>query len=345
MENLQGQRFFSLLNTTEDRLSYKRHWKNLTYGSQCGQCQGNCIYSAIEIGFLIGVIANLVVIGIILKDSRLRHPAFMGIAALAFADLIFLCVNLVLSFETVITTLWCIRPVVLSRPFYIIKSVTWFSANAHVALLAIIRYVSIAHPLRACSILLPLRVFFISCGVWILGLILLGSLSLLITHKIITPGISKEFVIVWWLMVYLLPLTVTVILHILKLCFVRTVLKQKRSPDTENRKLVQRMSTIVVMVIIMATVLPLPRLAYHCLRVSGILTSVESKMHLKGISQLFYLLNHCVNPFIYGFLSITFRRSLKSICLCADDDDTEHSITKESSIFPPNQSVTMETKQ
>lgn len=300
-------------------------------GYSCGYCNEKCFYSAIEIGFIIGVLANLVVITRVIRDRKLRDPTFIGIAALAVADLLFLTLNLTVSFETVIITYTCAAPRIISRPFYIMNSMTWFAANSHVALLAVIRYLSLAHPFRATVFLRPVRVILLSVGVWVLGIILLGSLAVLITLGIIIPGTSGEFVVIWWITVYLMPLIVTVVLHVLKICLVKQSVRISSSKSA-NRKLVQRMSTVVIMVIVMAAVLPLPRLVYNCLRVVGnsAFPSKQFKLHLRGISHMVYLINHFVNPFMYAFLSKKFRNSLKEAYCCDIINKVESCETTES---------------
>lgn len=284
----------------------------------CGYCDTICIYNVIEMAFVVGVVANSLVIARVIKDKRLRDPTFIGIAALAFADLLFLTLNLLLSFEIVVIALTCLTPKLLSRPWYIMNSMIWFSANSHVALLAILRYLTIAYPVECSVHLTARRVVMLSAGVWILGMLLLGTLAGMITAKLIKPGASRDFIIIWWLTVYLIPLIVTTILHILKMF--RLKKKTKDSTSSVTRRSMSRMSKIVPLVIIMATVLPLPKLIFNCMRTAGYDTfpSETFKQHLQGISQLVYLVNHFINPFIYGFLSKKFRNSLKDMlsCIC-----------------------------
>ena len=304
----------------------------------CGYCGVTCLYNAVELGFIVGVIANVLVIVRVIKDKKLRDPTFIGIAALAVPDLLFLVLNLTLSFETVIISLTCQKPVIKSRPWYIMNSMIWFSANSHVAFLAVLRYLSILYPIKAAIYLTPTRVIIMSVCVWILGMILLGILAGLITLKIVLPGTSGEFIIIWWITVYLIPLTVTTLLHILKMCRVKKAVRKSATASTKRS--IRKMSKIVPLVIIMATVLPLPKLVYNTIRTFGndgnhLFPSKTFKMHFRGISHLVYLINHCINPFIYGFLSKKFRKSLKEMfsnfnCKC-EKRKLEKTITRLSS--------------
>ncbi|XP_060595413.1 somatostatin receptor type 2-like [Ruditapes philippinarum] len=312
---------FLCTNNTSENFSLKDTATKPSYRQiPCGYCGVTCIYDAIEIGFIIGIIANALVIVRVIKDKRLRDPTFIGIAALAVPDLLFLVLNLIISFETVILSFTCQKPVIKSRPWYIMNSMIWFSANSHVALLAVLRYLSIIYPIKSSIYLTPTKVVIMSACVWSLGICLLGILAGLITLKIVLPGTSSEFIIIWWITVYLIPLTVTTLLHILKMCRVKMSIKESTTAST--RRSIRRMSKIVPLVIIMATVLPLPKLVYNSIRTFGndgnhIFPSKTFKLHFEGISHLVYLINHCINPFIYGFLSKKFRKSLKEMFSCS----------------------------
>lgn len=279
----------------------------------CGYCDTNCIYKAIEILFIIGVMANIIVIMRIIRDRKLRDPTFVAIAALAVADLLFLSLNLTLSFESVILTITCGTPVVISTPYYLLKSIFWFGANAHVAFLAVLRYLSIAYPIRASVHLTNAKVIISSIVIWVIGVFVMGTLTGFIAAGMVLPGRSREFLVILWIFVYLLPLIVTCILHALKIFRVRSSTRQSATEAT--RKSIQRMSRIVILVIVMATILPIPRLVSKCLNIAGrdAYPSASFKTHFVNIANIIFLMNHTVNPFIYGFMSVRFRQSVKDM--------------------------------
>ncbi|XP_045177658.2 melanocyte-stimulating hormone receptor-like [Mercenaria mercenaria] len=317
-----------------------------SYGYQkfsCGYCDTKCVYSGVQTVFIIGIIANFFVIARVIRDKRLRDSTFVAIAALAVADLLFLTLNLSTAFERVILSVTCSSPKVISKPYYILKSIFWFSANTHVALLAILRYITLAYPLRANAFLSPKKVIFSSLLVWVLGFVITGTLTGLITVRLILPGRSQEFLIFLWISVYLLPLIVTCVLHILKICLVKRAVTETATEST--RKSIQRMSKIVIVVIIMAAVLPLPRLINKCMKLAGrdVFPSSDFKTHFGEIADILFLANNSINPFIYGFLSDKFRRSLKQMFSCipgVNDDsvattDTPLSVRKQNYVLEP----------
>ncbi|XP_052812338.1 somatostatin receptor type 2-like [Mya arenaria] len=284
----------------------------------CGYCTDACVYSAIEIAFILGVCANVIVVATIYRDKRLRDSTFIGIACLAIADALFLSVNIANSFDTVMATIECRQPSLRGhKPYYIIQSITWFAANSHVAMMAILRYIIIAYPLKSNLVLTKQRVMMLSGGCWVLGAVLIGTITILIIYGYILAGKSQEFVIVLWTVVYLMPLCVTIVLHILKLIVVRSSTRQTANEAT--RKSIRKMSRIVIMVLIFALTLPLPRLIGKFLnanRDKNAYPSPEFKTHYSGIANWLFLINHFINPIMYSFLSKRFRQSVKEMLLC-----------------------------
>lgn len=318
----------------------------LRYGYQrfsCGYCDARCVYSAIEILFVIGIIANIIVIIRVIRDRKLHDPTFVAIAALAVADMLFLALNLTTAIERVILAITCTPPILISKPYYVLKSIFWIGANSHVALLAVLRYMTLAYPLRSNAYLSPKKVIVFSVCVWILGIVLMGTLSLLINIGLILPGRSEEFVIIQWITVYLLPLIVTTVLHILKICLVKRSTKQTATKAT--RKSIERMSKIVIVVIVMGALLPLPRLISKCLKIAGpnAYPSREFRTHVEGVSQLLFLINNFINPFIYGFLSQKFRQSIKVMFSCFHGQNEDSVATTDTPLSARKRNINLQS--
>lgn len=340
-----GSDLTSSKNDVKSGHSFSRGRPPFDMDKPCGYCSAGCIYNSIEMGFVVGVIANIIVIVRVSRDKKLRDPTFAAIACLAAADAAFLTLNLCRSFDEVIMTINCTFPTKLvTRPFYITQSVTWFAANSHVALMAILRYITMAYPLKSAFILTVRRVVMSSVCVWILGSILIGCFSLLISYGLILPGKSQEFVIVLWTIVYLMPVCVTTILHLMKMFVVK---KTTRDSATETTKRsVRRMSRIVIMVITFAMTLPLPRLLGKIIRAARVqYPSTEFGTHYEGIADLLFLINHFINPFMYGFMSKRFRNSIKDMLffLKFATSDTGSTDTTETPVSSRRQHVPMET--
>ncbi|KAH3750785.1 somatostatin receptor type 4-like [Dreissena polymorpha] len=286
---------------------------------ECGVCNTSCVYSAIECGFLVGIIANIIVIVSVCRDKKLRDSTFVAVACLAFADALFMAATISRSVDYLVMTAECSTiSNVLNKPYYIIFSVAWFAANSHVALLSILRYVTITYPLRSHIILTKRRVIYMSVGVWICGVVVIGTLTILISYSVLLPGKSNEFVLILWFIVYLIPLVVTAVLHLLKIFILRKTTQETATDAT--RKSIARMSKIVLIVILFATILPLPRMINKFVRASGggdkAYSSKDLGEHFTGISELLFILNNCINPFVYGFMSKRFRKSILNLFRC-----------------------------
>ena len=277
----------------------------------CGTCTGSCVFMAIEMCLIIGILVNILVIIRVIKDRKLRSNTFVGIACLALADSLFLALNLTFTYEIVIRTLMCTLPRQLKgTAFAYLKGVAWFGANGHVALMAIIRYIILVYPIKSQAFLTTKRVLLSSAGVWTLALLVRGIFTLIVK---LTGEKPRESVIIYlsmWIITYLLPLVVTTSLHITKIKMVK-----KTSYHSENslvRKSIARMSKMIIVIIICAAVLPLPMLVFGTL---GAIESVEYpsrnfKSIFRSIAHLLFLLNNCVNPLIYAFMSKPFRMSI-----------------------------------
>ena len=280
----------------------------------CGYCDRHCIYNAIETVFAIGIITNAIVLCRVAGDRKLRNPTFVSIAACAFADMCFLIIRLSSSFETVVMTITCNYPSKLVNNAYkIMSSVSWFSANGHVALLAIVRYILLVFPLKANIYLHPRRVLLLSALVWILGFLFIITVTAIGFINGISPTASLKFQLILWSTIYLTPLTITVTLHVVKIYKVRQTTSVTTSEEATRR--IRTMSRMVIMVVFFATVLPLPYILNRFLQSVQLEVQIYGSkaiaVHVEYIVNLFMLLNHSINPVMYAFLSHAFRASLK----------------------------------
>ena len=278
----------------------------------CGYCDIGCTYSAIQCIFTVGIIANAIVVVCVTRDKKLRNVTFVAIAACAAADTFFLIVDLVVSYRTVISTMICDYTKSSSQRIYrSITVVAWFTANGHVTLLAVVRYVILVYPLKARVYLSTRRVLVLSGLVWALALVISVSPAILGFFIEITRRKSQEFQLAIWTTVYLTPVTTTVVLHLAKIFKIRQTTTMSTNEQANLR--VQAMSRMVLLVIFIATVLPLPHVLHRFLQSfeGTIYVSSTISLHVGYISRILVLLNHSVNPVMYAFVSSPFRMSLK----------------------------------
>jgi hypothetical protein len=127
----------------------------------------------VESIFIAGIIANVLVVALVLKDKRLRSPTYVAIACLALSDAIFVTTNIIGAVEIVVRSLTCTFPLTYGGPVVAtVKGICWFSANAHVSVLAFVRYVLVLYPLKSHVYLTTKKIIMSSAFVWTLGILI-----------------------------------------------------------------------------------------------------------------------------------------------------------------------------
>ncbi|KAH3750800.1 hypothetical protein DPMN_185334 [Dreissena polymorpha] len=251
-----------------------------------------------------------------MKDKQLRDTTFVGIACLAVADTLFLLLRILIPLETIVSFITCAkRHQITTRPYYVMRSSSWFAANAHVAFLAVIRFIILVYPLKSNVYLTSRRITAVSLSLWAVGIFLIVTIALLIEYKHIQAR-SRDFVFILWAIVYIIPVVVTTILHITKVFLVNR--RTYEFASETHRKNVKTLSRMVIMVICMAILLPLPRFIFKIndglAKDRKMPMSKNLKIHLEGISELLFLFNHTINPVIYGFLCPRLRNVFLAVC-------------------------------
>lgn len=281
----------------------------------CGVCNTMCIYSAVEIIFVVGIIANFLVVFRVTVDKKLRKPTFIALAQLALAEGLFLLFQTVLNVEYILFTTMChVRGEAWT---YVngILAMFWFSAAFHVTLLAAMRYIILAYPFKSLKLLTTKRIIIASLFVWIISFIIFGSIML--RGKLSTQSKQDQLYIkaITWFLTYFTPIVLTAVLHFVKISVVKKSAEIQMDITThrELRKSSMRMVKIIAIVITAGALLPLPRFVLMIVQeISEVrITDVTLRSHLRGVSGLLFLLNYSINPFIYSLSSDTFRNSLR----------------------------------
>ena len=238
--------------------------------------------------------------------------SFVSIAACAAADMCFLIVELVLSFETVILTVTCDYPRRIRRDIFLpVAVVSWFTANGHMALLAVVRYVILVYPIKAKVYLSTRRVLLLSVLVWTIAFLSSFGIGLQSFLMDTSPRASYKFHLALWTTMYLTPGTITVMLHLVKIYKIRQTTTVTTNEQAQRR--VRVMSRMVLLVIFVGTVLLFPFVLDKFLQTFGkhIYGTPAPSPQVKYSSHLLVLVNHSINPVMYAFVSDAFRMSLK----------------------------------
>ena len=282
----------------------------------CGVCDTICIYSAVELIFIIGILANVLVFIRVIRDKKLRKPTFVALAQLALFEGLFLLFHTALNVELILYRTTChVRTVAWS---YVRGTLAmfWFCAAFHVTLLAAMRYIILTHPMKSLTLLTNKRIIIASVCLSIVSVLIFGTIMLVMRLKGHTPETENYISVITWFLTYFIPIVLTSVLHFVKLLFVRRSSKFQKDASgshLKHRKSSARMVKIITIVIIAGALLPLPRFTLKILQdVCDIrIRNSTLRSHLLGASGLLFLLNFSINPFIYSFRSEVFRESLR----------------------------------
>ena len=258
----------------------------------------------------------------VVKDKKLRSPTFIALASLAVADGLYLLFKFVLNVDTIITHMTCgtrMKFTFKHLPGFL--AIFWFSASFHVSLLAAMRYVVLVHPIKALTLLTEKRIILISVSIWVVSGITFGGIMISNEIEEVTKGNNKGTIIriATWVLAFCTPVVLTAILHIVKLLKVRKAANPEhasiRVTDSQvrNQRSATRMTRIIIFIILAGAILPLPSFVLAMLKdtCNIYLRDETTRVHFHGISQILFLLNFAINPFIYSFNSETFRNSLR----------------------------------
>ena len=289
-----------------------------TLAPVCGVCDTICIYSAVELVFIIGIMANILVLIRVIRDKELQRPTFVALAQLALSEALFLLFHTMINIELILHRNICYKRTEAWSYVSGILAIFWFSAALHVTLLAAIRYIVLAHPVRALTLLTNKRIIAVSIGISLSSVAIFGAM-MLGTKLSEVKGKANNYVrITTWVLTYFAPIVLTAVLHFVKMSVVRKSSRfRDQTPEKkrERQKSAMRMVTIITIVIVAGVILPFPRLIYTIVVDICKVQIKDSTLraHFKGVSGLLFLLSFSINPFIYSFKSVMFRRSLQKM--------------------------------
>ena len=289
----------------------------------CGTCNDACVYSCVRLLFVVGVLANALMIFRVIRDKKLRSPTFIALASLAVADGLYLLIKLALTVDDIITQMTCgtkMKFTFKHLPGFM--AMFWFSASFHVSLLAAMRYVVLVYPLKTLTLLTQKRIIFVSVSIWVVSVVTFGSIMISYEIDGLTRDSEKGTIIriVTWILAYFTPVVLTAILHIVKLIKVRKFAANLgqtpiRVSDSQirNKRPANRMIRIIIIIILAGAILPLPAFVLGILKdtCNIYIKNATTRVHFQGLSQFLFLLNFAINPFIYAYNSKTFRSSLR----------------------------------
>lgn len=268
---------------------------------------------------LVGIIANGAVLVIIFRTRRLHKPVFMGFAALALADFLYLI------FNTFLVHLHWFFPdnkgsETAANVLSVIVVTSAFSSASHVTFLSVQQYFMIAHPLSSLAKQTNRTVFIASLTVWIVCTIP-SSFYIYAVRISNDPVLGRLVNFSVTIIVTFLPIIIILICHFLKLKALRESVMNNRQSTRD------RMSKVVSVVILTYLLTTLPINIHDTIKLAGKIELSTVYFIIYRIAFILLHLNFTINPFIYFLFTPQCRRILMMVkCLpCYKRSEEIHS--------------------
>lgn len=293
------------------------------YGEDGDTCSNSPICPSIVIlatcVSLVGIIANGAVLATIFRTRRLHKPVFMGFAALALADFLYLI------FNTFLVHLHWFFPdnkgsETAANVLSVIVVTSAFSSASHVTFLSVQQYFMIAHPLSSLAKQTNRTVFIASLTVWIVCTIP-SSFYIYAVRISNDPVLGRLVNFSVTIIVTFLPIIIILICHFLKLKALRESVMNNRQSTRD------RMSKVVSVVIFTYLLTTLPINIHDTIKLAGKIELSTAYFIIYRIAFILLHLNFTINPFIYFLFTPQCRRILMMVkCLpCYKRSEEIHS--------------------
>lgn len=293
------------------------------YGEDGDTCSNSPICPSIVIlatcVSLVGIIANGAVLATIFRTRRLHKPVFMGFAALALADFLYLI------FNTFFVHLHWFFPdnkgsETAANVLSVIVVTSAFSSASHVTFLSVQQYFMIAHPLSSLAKQTNRTVFIASLTVWIVCTIP-SSFYIYAVRISNDPVLGRLVNFSVTIIVTFLPIIIILICHFLKLKALRESVMNNRQSTRD------RMSKVVSVVILTYLLTTLPINIHDTIKLAGKIELSTVYFIIYRIAFILLHLNFTINPFIYFLFTPQCRRILMMVkCLpCFKRSEEIHS--------------------
>ncbi|XP_074655667.1 QRFP-like peptide receptor [Tubulanus polymorphus] len=282
--------------------------------------------------FVVGVIGNVLVIVVVLKNKEMKTSTNIFLANLSAADLLVLTVTMPSTLMDLYTKeVWYLGEFMCKFVPFLENSVTGASIQTIIGI-ALERYYAICRPLRAHVTCTLSRTIKILCVIWLISLFVAAPFIPIAYYKgsRLTDGTpvkvcrlkidtTLKSVYACSLMVvsYVIPLAVLFTLYT-----VITKQLMSRANDPENfvsATTLRARKQVVAMLIIVVILFFLCHLPYRSLSLILIFDNyVPLRLGFHGYHmtltcvRLFFYIHSIINPIVYSFMSSNFRKSFKN---------------------------------
>lgn len=280
----------------------------------------------------LGLLGNLLVIVVIVKNEKMRSTTNILILNLAIADLCFIvfCVPFTAAAYAMPTwpfgRIWC----------KVVQFLMYVCAYASVYTLVVMsldRYLAVVHPISSMSYRTQMNTVWILLALW--GIVLGGHVPLLFQHDVISYDYYGEFRSAclnantvqnvyaarlfygcFFMFGYVLPLSLICILYGFMLKRLLYGVVPGGSQRAESIRSKKRVTKMVVIVVVIFALCWLPIQIIFIIQNFGNYAQGVPAIAAQMVSNCLAYMNSCVNPILYAFLSDNFRRSFRKLLCC-----------------------------
>ncbi|XP_070580926.1 somatostatin receptor type 5-like [Ptychodera flava] len=276
---------------------------------------------------LMGIVGNILVIYVILKNSKMKTVANVYILSLAIADLFFMFTMPFIAFQQAVHHwpfghAWC----------KVITAVDGLNQTTGIYCLtsmAVDRYLAIVHPIRSIKIRTMRIAACVNISCWVLSAITVMPLWLY-TRTYILPGTGITVCTLTWpyenfqklFYTYMFMFGLVLPLFIITVCYMLMIkrLYTGVAPlgETNTKKPTKKVARMVLTVIFVFVICWTPFYGVQLYT----LTTPDDWVPSKGFVITFYFtvclsyLNSSINPIIYSFMSDNFRKCFAKVVTC-----------------------------
>ncbi|XP_033114495.1 G-protein coupled receptor 54-like [Anneissia japonica] len=295
--------------------------------------------------FVVGVPANALVIYVIIKNGKMKTVTNIYVFNLAITDILFII------FATPISISWYVASdfqygTVLCKLQTFLYQTNYAVTVLTLTTLAVDRVYAVVYPVKSRA-----HRTLKSTGVMIALIWILGCLSQIVcifyTSQLfgqcfeLWPSSTERqlFYCCLFVFFYIIPVIINTVCYTMIGCRLwRTTTESSIYRINHPKSVMQRrrISTMIMLVVLCFAVCWLPFHVLALLENFHFLPVTQSVSYLKIFSKMLAVSNSCVDPFVYAFVSMNFRRSFKcafhtlfnsdhnNVVLFAPDPDDKH---------------------
>ena len=285
--------------------------------------------------FIVGLIGNSVVCWTIIRRRRMRSSNYIFTFNLAFSDLVFVVFYVpsqMSAYEN--NHSWALGEA-MCRIMYVILPITLSSSIGTLLAITGDRYRAVAQPMKPRITSYTMR--FIIGIIWLSSFI--TALPVMIHSTLITVNNgaivycdeiwpNEIYKIVYWISIfvvqYLLPLVIILVLAVLIACHVKKNTKQLRKSMSKvfeatvrlRIKQTSKIIRILVVLVVLYTICMLPQHVVYLWWQFGDLDKRPYRLYIFRFANVFPMANSAFNPIAYGTLNSDFKKAFKRFFTC-----------------------------